>query len=212
MTDRPVPLPLLGQSPAERADAARNRRKILEAAARLVAADGVKALSVDEVARAADVGVGTVYRRFGDRAGLIYALLDDCEREFQAAFLSGPPPLGPGAPPGERLRAFLHALVDRAQKHQQLLLTIECHTSAAKYRSVPYSVHHTHVSSLLGLLRPGADVRHLADALLAPLATGLLAFQRDHRGMTAEQIKAGLDDFLGWNPATGRCATIERRS
>src|SRR5690606_40488482 len=107
MAGRPGPsmLPLVDQAPAERADAARNRRRILAAASEIVATRGASSLSLDEVARAAGVGVGTVYRRFGDRAGLVSALVDEREVEFQAAFMNGPPPLGPGAPPEQRLRA-----------------------------------------------------------------------------------------------------------
>ena len=55
-----------------------------------------------EVAAAAGVGVGTLYRRFGDRSGLAYALIDERERAFQSAFIEGPSPLGPGA---ERVRS-----------------------------------------------------------------------------------------------------------
>jgi AcrR family transcriptional regulator len=55
---------------------------------------------MDAVAAEAGVGKGTLFRRFGDRAGLAVALLDERERDLQAAVLSGPPPLGPGAPPG----------------------------------------------------------------------------------------------------------------
>lgn len=117
------------EPPTERADAARNRRKILDAAARLVAAEGAAGLSLDLVAKAADVGVGTVYRRFGDRAGLVFALLEDRERRFREK-LDGPPPLGPGAPPGLRVRAFLHALVDLVEEQRELLLLAEASSPA----------------------------------------------------------------------------------
>ena len=40
---------------------------------------------MDAVAEAAGVGKGTLYRRFGDRNGLAYAILDEREREFQEA-------------------------------------------------------------------------------------------------------------------------------
>ncbi|MFC7592700.1 TetR/AcrR family transcriptional regulator [Nonomuraea antimicrobica] len=118
-------LPIVGQPQPERADAARNRQKIIEVATRMIAERGAEELSLDEVARVAGVGVGTVYRRFGDRSTLIFALLDDWERQFQAAFLTGPPPLGPGAPADERIVAFLHALVDRIVAQQGLFLLLE---------------------------------------------------------------------------------------
>ena len=64
-------LPLLqpDPTPRERADAARNRARILAAAEELVAEQGIEAVSMEDVARAACVGTGTLYRRFGDRAG-----------------------------------------------------------------------------------------------------------------------------------------------
>src|SRR2546430_13686986 len=89
--------------------AARNRARILDAAERLFREHGVAAVSMDQLAQAAGVGKGTLFRRFGDKAGLAVALLDSRERELQAAILSGPPPLGPGAPAADRLVALLAA-------------------------------------------------------------------------------------------------------
>ena len=93
--------------PRERADAARNRRRILDAAAALFAELGVDGVSLDAVAAAAGVGKGTVFRRFGDKSGLAAALLDERERELQAALLSGPPPLGSGCA-ARRARRRIH--------------------------------------------------------------------------------------------------------
>ncbi|MGP0049468.1 MAG: TetR/AcrR family transcriptional regulator, partial [Solirubrobacteraceae bacterium] len=90
----PIDLPLLG-APIERADAARNRQRILEAAERLFARDGVACTSMDAIAAEARVGKGTLFRRFGDRASLALALLEASERAFQDAFIRGPAPLGP---------------------------------------------------------------------------------------------------------------------
>jgi AcrR family transcriptional regulator len=101
-----LPVLHLAADTRERADAARNRRRILEAAAMLVGERGIEHVSMDDVARAASVGTGTLYRRFGDRAGLALALLDEHTREFQDSLIAGPPPLGPGACATERLHAF----------------------------------------------------------------------------------------------------------
>ncbi|MFD1940146.1 MULTISPECIES: TetR/AcrR family transcriptional regulator [Nonomuraea] len=188
-------LPIAGQPPAERADAARNRQKIIEVAARMIATHGAENLSLDEVAREANVGVGTVYRRFGDRSGLIYALIDAGEREFQAAFLTGPPPAGPGAPPAERIRAFLHTLIDRKVSQRELFLQLEAGPPKARFGG-PYRLHHTHLATLLAQVRPEADARFLADALLAPINACLISHQQSERGMTADAIKAGMDDLL----------------
>ena len=94
--------------PAPRADAARNRRRVLEAAAALFAA-GVAAVTMDDVVAAAGVGKGTLYRSFGDKSGLAAALLDERERQLQAGILNGRAPLGPGAPASGRLEAFVRA-------------------------------------------------------------------------------------------------------
>ena len=59
-----------------RKDAQRNRQAILAAARDLFAARGLE-VSMDEIARRAGVGVGTVYRRFPDKAVLIDALFED---------------------------------------------------------------------------------------------------------------------------------------
>ncbi|MFI6482761.1 TetR/AcrR family transcriptional regulator [Nonomuraea sp. NPDC050663] len=181
-------LPILGQAQPERSDAARNRQKIIEATTRLIAEHGTEQLSLDEVARAAGVGVGTVYRRFGDRSGLLLALIDDHERRFQQAFLTGPPPLGPGAADRDRLRAFLHALVDRIRGQEGLFLMLE---KGVRY-SGPYQVHHTHVATLVAGVRPGCDAHFLADGLLAPLNANLIC----RRGYSIERIKSGIDQLV----------------
>jgi AcrR family transcriptional regulator len=66
-----------------RRDAERNRRRILEAAAEAFAERGL-AVTMDEIAARAEVGVGTVYRRFPDKELLIEALLEDGIAELVA--------------------------------------------------------------------------------------------------------------------------------
>src|SRR4051794_15516530 len=94
----------------ERADARRNRERILCATARLIERVGVEGISMDDVAAEAGVGKGTLYRRFGDRSSLLRALIEEPEKAFQDELIRGLPPLGPGAPPRERLHAFGDAL------------------------------------------------------------------------------------------------------
>src|SRR3954451_20998189 len=61
--------------PRLRADAERNRRRLLAAAAEVFARRGLEA-GLDEIARHAGVGTGTVYRRFPDKSLLIDALFE----------------------------------------------------------------------------------------------------------------------------------------
>ncbi|NBE56314.1 TetR/AcrR family transcriptional regulator [Streptomyces boluensis] len=192
-----IELPLIDQPAPERADAARNRRKILDAAARLVAEQGARAVTMNAVAHASGIGVGTVYRRFGTVAQLLIALLDDREKRLQQAFLSGPPPLGPDAPPAERLRSFLHALANHTEESEAVTLAAEAADPGARYRGRPYATVHTHVAMLIGQLRPEADAPVLAHLLLAPMAPSLLHHLRTERGWSAERLDAAIDQLLG---------------
>ncbi|WP_214109315.1 TetR/AcrR family transcriptional regulator [Acrocarpospora catenulata] len=153
----------------ERADAARNREKVLAAAVKLFREHGVENVSMDAVATEAGVGKGTLFRRFGDKSGLVFALLDNKERLLQEAVLSGPPPLGPGAPPGERVMGFLDAYSDYLFGNIDLLRVSETATPGARYRIASYRFWHTHLRMLLTQLRPASDPDALAHALLALL-------------------------------------------
>lgn len=193
---QPVVLRVAGQPPPERADAARNRQALLDAASRIMVARGVDALSMDHVAAEAGVGVGTVYRRFGDRAGLLYALLDESERQFQAAFLSGPPPVGPGAPPAVRIHAFLHAVVDLLESQGDLHAFAESQSPTARFRNGAHWARRAHLVSLVGLVDRDVDAVYVADALLAAVGAGLVLYQRRELGFSAERVKAGIDQVL----------------
>ena len=153
--------------PRERADAARNRAAVLQAAAGLFAEHGVAAVSMDQVAAAAGVGKGTIFRRFGDKAGLAVALLDARERELQEAIMHGPPPLGPGAAPAARLTAFTSAYLDYLLAHLELVRMSETAAPGARYRIGAYRFWHRHVATLLG---GSPDPEHAAHAFLAALA------------------------------------------
>ncbi len=174
--------------PRERADAARNRAKILQAAAGLFAARDPRRVTMDDIAKAAGVGRGTLYRRYPDTASIALALLDEHERALQERLLRGEPPLGPGAPPGERLAAFYAAMVELLEAHIDLVLGAE--TGPARFTSGAYGFWRAHVRALVvrsGVPEPDA----LADVLLAPLASELYARQRD-QGLATEQITAAL--------------------
>lgn len=106
-----------GKPRAERADAVRNREHLLETARRMVAELGAERVTMDGLAERAGLGKGTVFRRFGTRAGIFRSLLDADESEFQARVLSGPPPLGPGADPRSRLVAYGRARITFLLEH-----------------------------------------------------------------------------------------------
>ncbi len=93
-------------SPRLRADAARNRERLLAAAATAFGAGGAEA-SLEAVAREAGVGIGTLYRHFPTREALFEAVY---RREVeQLAELAG---RLAGGDPLEALRTWLHATVN----------------------------------------------------------------------------------------------------
>jgi AcrR family transcriptional regulator len=184
-------LPVLGEPRPERADAKRNRLRVLEAADRLFTEHGVKNVSLDAIAAAAGVGKGTVFRRFGDRAGLAVALLDEREQELQAKILTGPPPLGPGAPAVDRMTAFLDAYLDLLDRHVELFIDSENASAGARYRIGSYHLWHRHLAMLIEEANPELDREYAAHALLAPLAADLHLALRD-QGFGLERLKTGL--------------------
>ena len=145
----------------ERADAARNRERILCAARRLFDEKGPSCVSMDEIAEAAGVGKGTLFRRFGSRAALAMAVLSEDESRLQEAFIRGEPPLGPGAPARERLIAFGEARLDLVDAHAELLAAAEA--AGAHLDSPPYMASRLHVTLLLREIDPGCDAELLAD-------------------------------------------------
>ncbi|MCX5603078.1 TetR/AcrR family transcriptional regulator [Streptomyces phaeochromogenes] len=196
-TGEPVLLELgsAEDEPCLRADAARNRARLLEAATRLIEEHGAAGVTMEAVAVAASVGKGTVFRRFGDRTGLLTALLDHSAKQLQAAFLSGPPPLGPGAPPVDRLRAFGLAVLRQAADHLELQLAAQPE-AARRYSIPPTRFLSGHVTLLLRQAVPDADCALLAQALMGYLDPALIHHLTKECGMPMERLEAGWTDLV----------------
>jgi AcrR family transcriptional regulator len=178
----------------QRSEAARNEQRILDSTRRLLAQGGAGTVEMRDIARAAGVGVGTIYRRFGEKAALLAAVIDADERELQDALLGGPPPLGPGPPARERLQAFLAALAALTEDNLDVLLATDA-ASPGRMSLGAYGAWRLHVIHLLAALRPDLSERDrgwYADVLLAPLDSQTYATQRRRFGMSAEAIAANL--------------------
>lgn len=183
---RAAPEGRTGEPLPERSDAARNRALLLEAARELVAQRGAGAVTMDDIAAAAGVGKGTLFRRFGSRSNLMLVLLDEDERASQQAFLFGPPPLGPDAPPLERLIAFGRERVRFAHTHRELMSAASRdphirHVGAAV-------VQRTHIRVLLQAAYTTGDLDVQTDALLALLDVGYVEHQLSEVGHTTETL------------------------
>lgn len=173
--ERPV-LPLAAPR-AERADALRNRKHLLATAREMLAEQcGADGLTMDGLAERARLGKGTVFRRFGSRAGIFRALLDDDEVAFQEQVMAGPPPLGPGAEPVQRLIAYGRARIAFMLDHREIARAALDGGQAVPFESeTPLS--RTHIRMLLGQLRlDRVDLDMLAMQLTAALDASLLLY------------------------------------
>jgi AcrR family transcriptional regulator len=190
-----------GAPPAERADAARNRRHLLATAREMLAGQGADKLTMDGLAERAGLGKGTVFRRFGTRAGIFHALLDDDERAFQEQVLSGPPPLGPGAPPLDRLIAYGRARIGFLIEHREIArAALDGREQVPAGSQTPLS--RAHIRYLLGELRPDvADLDVLATQLTAALDGPLLlylssAVLTEAAPLVSERLGQGWEDLV----------------
>jgi AcrR family transcriptional regulator len=191
--DTPRLLPMADSAPIERADAARNREILMAAASRLVDRCGVDSVTMDAVAEEAGVGKGTVFRRFESRAGLMAALLNHSETAWQAEVLSGPPPLGPGAEPLDRLLAFGRSRIEVNLRHSDLIQA----AGASGIRAyAAYSFTAMHVRYLLGELGVHGDIPLLATALLAPLELVILDQLVEKEDVSLERIHTAWADLV----------------
>jgi AcrR family transcriptional regulator len=173
----------------QRAAAAANERKVLDAARTLFAAP-LADVDMREIARVAGVGVGTLYRRFGDKSGLLAAVVGEDERALQEAVLYGPPPLGPGAAERERLAAFLEALVALTERNLGALLLAD---GTARLTVGAYQGWRLHVVTLLRALQSDLSARDAgwhADVLLAVVDPPLYTYHRRELGLSQRRITA----------------------
>ena len=122
------------------------------------------------------------------------AVLNESEATWQASVISGPPPLGPGAPPMERLLAFGHSRMRTNVTHGALIKAATGDSSARSRAAASFAV--MHVRHLLQRARRhAATCVLLSIAILAPLDIMVIEQQqRDH--ISLERIEAGWDDLV----------------
>ncbi len=197
-------LPLLSSSPLipgavsipgtvvreERKDAARNRKKILDAARAVMERRGLDGVCMDELAAAAGVGKGTLYRRFNDKFALFRALLDDDERVLQEA-VRARFELPKDALPAVRLRTLWSALVDFVVDNRDVLAAaeVEARSPAALADSPPHFWRHLELQrELMGCGVEAEQASLLADAWLQSLAAGVI--RRAVQRTSAEAVRA----------------------
>lgn len=187
-------------SKGERCDAAANRKLILATAEKLFAQHGVENVNMAQIAQAAQVGKGTIYRRFANKAELCLALMDSQMADFQNVMLERMRAMtAKNVTPLGQLDQFLDALVYFVEDHAPLLCEVQREGLLGNYDlHVPHFWLHMTTSGLMRQaidareLSPHLDVEYIADALLASLRADVFRFQRQVRGFSLERISAGL--------------------
>ncbi|PCG87270.1 TetR family transcriptional regulator [Streptomyces sp. WZ.A104] len=179
-----------------RKDAARNRAAVLAAADDLFArCESPAAVTMADIAAAAGVGKATLFRGFGDRTGLIRALFEARLEPIRAAVESGPPPLGPAAPPLRRVPALLDAVLCFKLDNRHLALALEDTGGDSPYRTEHYESWHRTLQGLLDRIEGFTGSAYAAHALLAATRADLVEHLVVQQGMGREELRANLADY-----------------
>lgn len=182
---------------AERRDAAENRQRILNTAIRLFEQSGVEQVSMNQIATEAQIGPGTLYRRYRNKSELcldlikdhLIVLFDDIETYMEQHSAE---------PPSVRFREVLRCFIRFRERKIQLLAGVE--DTGASSRSGPrtrtplYDELHQIMVGLYDEMAGGTDGPRetssvfMADMLLAALSSDAYRFQKNVRGHSPEEI------------------------
>lgn len=185
-------------SPArtERRDAAENRQRILNAALRLFEQNDIDQVSMNQIASEAQIGPGTLYRRYRNKSELCQDLIkDNVDMLFEDIELylnkTG------SNPPSQRLRGLLELFIPFREKKAQLLKGVEDTKPADRMKSrtknpLYYELHELFVGLFEEMKtesgRSQVDSVFKADLLLMALNSDTYLFQREIRGNSPEMI------------------------
>ena len=181
--------PILINSPSTtRADAIRNHALLLETARNLFNQHGVDAVTMSQVAQAAGVGKGTLYRHFENKMALCFALLDRDQRELQEDTLRY---LRQNIPPYNQLRWFLEQAARFVIRNEALLSGFDVSPETVSLEHPAHFWWRQTIRMLLQKLAVTGDVDYLSDSLYTLLHVDVIRFQRN-KGYSVQRILDGL--------------------
>lgn len=209
----PAGIPELFREPRrhERRDAAEHRQRILEVARRLFAQQGIEVVSMHQIALAAGIGQGTLYRRYANKSELCLDLLREQYERFAeeiATLLAQ----ASTAPALERLESVLAKMVLFLEEQGAMTMgglvagpekrEGPCNEAAPSrhtvFQQTPWYrwLHELLARLLIEAVERGElaalDIPYTADAMLAALHPAVYRFQRQERGFSSERIVQGL--------------------
>jgi AcrR family transcriptional regulator len=200
-----LPQVLMRRTRPERRDAAEHRRRILEVARHLFGERGVDAVSMHQIAMAAGIGQGTLYRRYAHKGELCADLLRE-RHERLVAEVTDLSASAPATPALARLDGVLACLVAFLEEQGALLGPVgygaPCDESPGSRRITQPGVsfhlwlHEVFAGLLAAAVERGElaalDVSYTADAILATIHPLCYRFQRQECGYSPERIRQGL--------------------
>ena len=180
-----------------RKDAARNRAAVLAAADALFARrESPEDVTMADIAAAAGVGKGTLFRAFGDRTGLLRALYEARLEPLREAVEAGPPPLGPATPPRQRVPALLDAVLCFKLDNRRLALALEETGSSSPYQAEHYERWHGLLRAVLDQIPGLTDSDFTAHALLAATRADLVEHLAGQERIPRDRMRAQFANFV----------------
>ncbi len=173
-----------------RADAVKNRQTLLEAAARLFAERGVEAVTMSEIAQAAHVGKGTLYRHFANKTALCHALLDHEQRELQQRTFARLNDRT--ASPRETLEWFLAEVAAFVWHNLPLLYVIGDARAPLPLDNPAHRWWRQTIRALLSRCGASGDIEYWTETLYVMVDVAALRCQRDTRGFDLDRVTRGL--------------------
>lgn len=191
----------------ERRDAAENRARILAAAEALFAERGVASVNMAEIADAAGVGKGTLYRRFAHKGELCMALMDEQLRLHQDAMLEQLRSMqARGVAYVDQLCHFLRGVVQFTEQHIPLLCEVQRAFGVGEdgpESDAPFFAwQHLTVQGILKRAQEAGEVAGdlsldmTVDFLLAPLTASYFRYLRNQRGYSVDDLCQGLEIWV----------------
>ncbi|GAC1430102.1 MAG: TetR/AcrR family transcriptional regulator [Ktedonobacteraceae bacterium] len=200
-----TPTSLSGRVRHERRDAVEHRQRILQVAQNLFAQHGVHAVSMHQIAKAAGIGQGTLYRRYAHKGDLCMDLLHE-RHEQLLADIATLFTTKADAPALERLDGVLSLSIAFLEEQGALLSPVAftemretmCHNEASDPQHLQFYIWLHGIFA--GLLTEAVECKELsaldtsftADAILVTLNPMFYHMQRKERGLSAEHILQGL--------------------
>ncbi|GAB1421310.1 hypothetical protein MASR2M15_14670 [Anaerolineales bacterium] len=187
----------LADDKPSRADAMRNREKLLQVATQLFDQYPVEDVTMSQIAQSAQVGKGTLYRNFQDKGTLCIALLDQSLRTLQEETLTY---LRQDLPPYAKLVWFLKQVINFNVQNQEILQEVRRNATTDETVIRAHGWWYQTIFALLKQIDPTHDWQYISHVFYTALDIQAIQYQLDYLHYTQtdieQQMLAMLDRLL----------------